>query len=136
MTLIFDVPTLKDILSTAAAIHKESECHVAVETDEIRLRAQAEDGTIYFEHSLPRSSPHVSGNADPDSFWMKLDPISRFLRAAGGDEVRIALPSETPTSKPIFELEQLTYQAPSLLTEYGHRLPDGSWIARQRYTAQ
>ena len=124
MPLLLDSPTLEDILSMGAAIHKESECHVAVKTDEIRLRAQSEDRTIYFEYSLPRSSPHVTGDAEPDSFWIKLDLISRFLRATGGDEVRITLPSETPDRTPIFEPEQLTYQAPSLITAYGHRLPD------------
>lgn len=124
MPLLLDAPTLEDILSTGAAIHEESECHVAVETDKIRLRTQAEDRTIYFEYSLPRSSPDVSGDAAPDSFWMKLDRINRFLRATGDGKVRITLPSETPDRTSIFELEQLTYQAPSLITKYGHRLPD------------
>lgn len=124
MPLQIDAERLAEILRAAAIIHTQSECHVAIGTDEIRLQSHREDRSIYFEHSLPYPEPFTPAENETGSFWIELESINQFLRRTIDDDVRLTFPFEHPDSSIVFESHRLTYRSQSLIPQHGHYLPD------------
>lgn len=123
MSLQTDPDTFRQIIDPGIALRKDSECHVDIGDDRIRLRAVTEAETVYLDYSLPRQSIASVNSVEIGEFWVSLDSIADFLAISRGD-VTVTLPSETDGKMLILQSGGLTYRAPSLIKPESHKLVD------------
>ncbi|MUV60712.1 hypothetical protein [Halobacterium sp. CBA1126] len=99
---------LQSVVRPVKKVHDQSECHVAITPDAVRVQSVSPDKTIALDYSLPLTAQTVE--RAPGDFWITVEPINNFLKTRPRESVRITFPFETSDGRVVLHSNELTYR--------------------------